>query len=462
MAMVRVLNSFFPKRTLLLAAAEALLAILVLVGIAYFWMGADAELYLAFELGYTKITVFCAVFMLMMYYFDLYDSAVMSSARELYIRFTQVVGTSALLLALVYYMLPELQLGRQILWPGIIGVAIAIIGGRQLFFALNRTDRFADRVVLLGTGNLARHLAQEVTCRPELGVRVLGYVGEASTPLGGLRRLGEADDLPELVTQHKIDRVIITVPDRRGHLPTEKLLQLKTQGILIQDGADFYEMVTGRLALDSLRLSWLLFAPASGISRSTLFSQRLASLVLSLFGLLISLPLMAVIAVAIWLDSKGPILFHQERVGEGGRVFTLHKFRSMRINGNGDGEFKPTSENDDRCTRVGRWLRRTRLDELPQLYNILRGDMSIVGPRPFARDEEEHWARQIPYYRLRWLVKPGVTGWAQIHRGYNATLEDNVDKLSYDLFYVKNMSLGLDLVILLQTIKIVLLGRGAR
>ena len=463
--MVRLLNAFIPKRTLLLSVSELLLTFAVLVGITYVWMGPDAELFLLFEQGYMKIAVFCGVFMVAMYYFDLYDSLVISSAREVHIRFIQVVGTSALLLAILYYLQPGLQLSSQILWPGIAGVAIAVICGRQVFFLLNRSEPFAERVVLLGPGSLATDLANEVKRRPELGVRIWGYVDdgtEGAAQLNGFRRLGTSDNLPNLIEQERIDRVIVTLSDRRGRLPVETLLKLKTRGTLIQDGASFYETVTGRLALDSLRLSWLLFAPGSGISRSTLFYKRVSSLILSLVALVISLPVMALIAVAIWLDSGLPIIFRQQRVGQGGQVFTLYKFRSMKVGADTQGEFKPTTENDDRCTRVGRWLRRTRLDELPQLYNILKGDMSFVGPRPFARDEEEDWAEQISFYRQRWLVKPGATGWAQVHRGYCATLEDNLEKLSYDLFYIKNMSLGLDLLILLQTAKILFLGRGAR
>jgi lipopolysaccharide/colanic/teichoic acid biosynthesis glycosyltransferase len=230
----------------------------------------------------------------------------------------------------------------------------------------------------------------------------------------------------------------------------------------VLDGVGYYELITGKIWLESLALE--LEQPSeerpAAASPFLLVGKRLASVALSLGVLALAAPVMALIALAIRLDSEGPVIFRQKRVGQNGQLFTLYKFRSMR-NGN-HGPFRPAQKNDQRFTRLGGWLRRTRLDELPQLWNILRGDMSFVGPRPFAWEEEKQLVRDIPFYSRRWSVKPGVTGWAQIQRGYCATLEDNIDKLAYDLFYIKNLSLGMDLLILFQTTKILLQGRGAR
>jgi lipopolysaccharide/colanic/teichoic acid biosynthesis glycosyltransferase len=250
--------------------------------------------------------------------------------------------------------------------------------------------------------------------------------------------------------------------DRRRALPVETLLRMKTRGILVQDGSDVYEAVTGKVPLDSLRLSWLLFSPGFRVSQSMLLYKRVASLVISTLGLVVTLPLMGLIALAIRLDSEGPVIFRQKRIGQDGKAFTLYKFRSMRTGTDPDEQIVPAQENDERFSRVGRWLRRNRLDELPQLYNILRGDMCLVGPRPFVPEQEEECVHQIPFYSQRWSVKPGATGWAQVHNGYCATLDDNREKLAYDLFYIKNLSLGLDVLILFETIKILVLGRGAR
>jgi len=250
--------------------------------------------------------------------------------------------------------------------------------------------------------------------------------------------------------------------ERRGLLPVDLLLRLKTRGILVQDGSEAYESLTGKVPVDALRTSWLLFSPNFPASRPMLVYKRLTSIILSSLGLLITLPLMALIAVALRLDSKGPIIFRQKRVGQDGTVFDLYKFRSMYESPDPIAQSAPARENDGRFTRVGRWLRRTRLDELPQLYNILRGDMYFIGPRPFAQVQEEDLAEKIPYYRQRWAVKPGATGWAQINYGYCETVEDNTEKLAYDLFYIRNMSIGLDLLIAFRTVKVLLLGRGSR
>jgi lipopolysaccharide/colanic/teichoic acid biosynthesis glycosyltransferase len=254
--------------------------------------------------------------------------------------------------------------------------------------------------------------------------------------------------------------------NRRGKLPIEQLLELKAQGVIVEDGSDFYETLAGKIPLESLRPSQLVFGPGFFVNGTLLFYKRVSSILISLICLIPALPLMGLTALAIWFDSGAPILFRQKRVGKAGKIFTLYKFRSMRTEGNGNangnGKVQPALEDDKRITRVGRWIRRLRIDELPQLYNVLRGDMHFVGPRPFMVEEEEELARQIPFYKYRWVTKPGVTGWAQIHRPYCATLEDNQDKLSYDLFYIKHMSVGLDLLILFKTVKILLWRRGAR
>jgi lipopolysaccharide/colanic/teichoic acid biosynthesis glycosyltransferase len=260
-----------------------------------------------------------------------------------------------------------------------------------------------------------------------------------------------------------VDQIIVAMGDRRGNLPVQQLLGLKAQGIDVRDGMDVYEALNRQVHVDSARLtSWLLFSGGYRVSKGMLFYKRLCSVIFSLLGFLVTLPLMGLIALVIRLDSEGPAIFRQERVGKDGKIFTLFKFRSMFDGADQDGKHKPAQIGDGRCTRVGRVLRRTRLDELPQLYNILRGDMYFIGPRPFVPDQEEKLATKIPYYEQRWTVKPGATGWAQVSRGYCATIEDNVEKLSYDLFYIKNMSMGLDFLVFLKTLKVLLLGRGGR
>ncbi len=249
--------------------------------------------------------------------------------------------------------------------------------------------------------------------------------------------------------------------DRRGKMQVEKLLRLKTRGVYIQDGPEYYESITGKIPLESLRLSWLLFSPGFHVRAALRLYKRVFSIFLSSLAILITSPIMLLAALAIRLDSSGPVIFRQKRVGEQGKLFTVFKFRSM-FDGSHKLALTPAEHGDARVTRVGKWLRRTRIDELPQLFNIMKGDMAFVGPRPFVPEQEEECAAKIPFYRERWLVKPGATGWAQINRGYCATIDDNRDKLAYDLFYIKNVSFGLDLFIMVSTLKILLLGRGGR
>lgn len=463
--MVRIFHAYFPIRTLLLALADALVIVIGLSAGTMAVYGSAFSSSFAYADILPKIAVAGIVCMLCIHYFDLYSSHVLADSREVATRLSQVVGTCAIILAVLYYAYPGLKLHHRILITGMVLVGALLIACRKLFFVLNGVSRLNQRVVLLAGGPLAVSLADEFQSRPELGVQTLGYIGDVTDVAAdhpGLRRLGDFDDLAELVEQKHIDRVIVTMSERRGRLPLEPLLDLKSRGVKVEDGSDVYESVTGRIPLESLRLSQLVFSDGFRVSDITLLYKRGLSILLSLLSLFLALPYMILIAIAICLDSPGPALFRQKRIGKNGKQFTLYKFRSMRVDADQDGFPRPVEEDDDRLTRVGRWLRRSRMDELPQLYNILRGDMYFIGPRPFVVEQERDLARQIPYYRYRWTVKPGATGWAQIHRGYCATLDDNTEKLAYDLFYIKNVSVGLDLLILFQTIKILLLGRGSR
>jgi len=464
--MIRILNAYFPARTLLLVFTETLVAFCALIGTTYVFYGQDSSILLFYENGLLRIAIVCAICMVCIYYYDLYNSLVISSAREVVTKLVQVVGTTCIILAVLYYLYPAIQIRTGLFVPAVLFMGICLIGWRRVFAFVNRSERFAERAVILGDGPLVLPLAHEIASRPELGFRVVGFVGDPNVSTDGLARLGSIDEIADVAAGRKIDRVIVTMGDRRGKLPVERLLNMKMGGVMIEDGNAFYETLTGKVALESLRPSQLLFSSGFFASRGTLITKRLGSFVLSLICIALTLPVMAAVAVAIWLDSGKPILFRQRRVGKDGEIFTLFKFRSMKVEGNanadGNGKAQPATANDERFTRIGRWIRRLRVDELPQLYNILKGDMYFVGPRPFMLEEEEQLALQIPFYKQRWSVKPGVTGWAQINRPYCVSLEDNIEKLSYDLFYVKNMSVGLDMLILFQTAKTLLLRRGSR
>ncbi len=461
--MIRLFNAYFPTRTLLLTVTEAILVTFGFVLAVIFWAGTtvDANIYLLYDNGLGRIGLIVGVFVLLMYYFDLYDTIVLSNRREVVTRLVGVLGCSFVTLSVLYYAFPDVRLSGSTLWIGVAIVGIALPAWRKLFFVLNRSARFSERAIFYGDGPLALPLMQEVSNRPELGVRIVGFVGQSNSMSPRVSRFDDSD-LEDVAQQHDVQRIVITMGDRRGKLQVDKLLKLKTRGVYIQDGPEYYESITGKIPLDSLRLSWLLFSPGFHVRTALRLYKRLFSLFLGSLSIIVTSPLMLLAAIAIRLDSPGPVIFRQQRVGENGKLFTVFKFRSMR-QGSDKLKLTPVSEDDDpRVTRVGKWLRRTRVDELPQLFNIVKGDMAFVGPRPFVPSQEEECVAKIPFYKERWLVKPGATGWAQINRGYNITLEDNREKLAYDLFYIKNVSFGLDLFIMFSTIKILLLGRGGR
>jgi len=459
--MIRLFNAYFPTRTILLTVSEALLVTASFVAAVVLWKGPtlDANIYLLYDNGVGRILLVVAVFVVLMYYFDLYDSFVLSNRREVVTRLVGVLGSAFVALAMLYYAFPEISLGGSSLWIGVGIVVVALPLWRRLFFVLNRSARFSERAILYGGGPLATALMHEVTNRSELGVKIVGVIGEDVPTVPGIPQL--QGDIDELVEQKGVQRVVVTMGDRRGRLPVEDLLRLKARGVYIQDGPDYYESVTGKIPLDSLRLSWLLFSPGFHVRTALQLYKRAFSLLLGSLALVVTSPIMLLAAIAIRLDSPGPVIFRQKRVGENGRLFDIYKFRSM-YDGSDKRDLTPAEHGDMRVTGVGKWLRRTRIDELPQLFNIVKGDMAFVGPRPFVPEQEMECAEKIPFYKERWLVKPGATGWAQINRGYNVTLEDNQEKLAYDLFYIKNVSFGLDLYILFSTIKTLVLGRGGR
>ncbi|MGB6788894.1 MAG: sugar transferase [Candidatus Acidiferrales bacterium] len=464
--MIRFFHTYFPARTLLLGISETLLITAAFVGATFARLGMnDASVMLNYNQGFLKILVVAIVFILCMYYFDLYDSFILSNRREVLTRLVQVLGTVCILLALLYFVFPPLQLGRGIFSIGLIFVALLLFAWRRLFLAVNTMPQFAERALILGDGPLAKPLIEEIEARKELGIRVVGQMRQIEN--GDPRYASFSNEeqfelLARQVDSYRAGRIIIAMGERRGRMPVEALLQLKGRGVQIQDGADVYEAITGKVPIGSLRLSWLLFSPSFRVSKPLLLYKRAFSCLISLLCLIVGAPLMILAAIAIRLDSKGPIIFKQKRVGEGGKLFTLYKFRTMIDGADQDDNFRPAEKSDERFTRVGRLLRRTRIDELPQVFNILKGDMYFIGPRPFVQNQEMECVEKIPYYRQRWSVKPGATGWAQINRGYCATIEDNTEKLEYDLFYIKNISIGLDLLIMFRTLKILLLSRGSR
>ena len=472
--MIRFLNTYIPKRTLLLGISEACLITLALVASALARLGVgEARFMLTYQYGSLKIVLVSVAFLACMYYFDLYDSTVVSNRREALVRLIQVMGVAYIALGLLYYLYPPVKLGRGIFHLGFLFVGLLLLLWRRLFSIFNNTQRLAERVIILGEGPLAKSLLKEIEKRPELGIRVAGRVQlRTSENRPDNHEIGE---IPVILSQtdfceglaigrpiRGIDRIVVAMEERRGKLPVDLLLSLKNHGVQVQDGNDVYESITGKVPIESIRLSWLLFSPGSHASGLFPIYKRLASVVISIVGLLLSLPLLPFVIIAIKLSSPGGVLYWQNRVGRDDRIFRCYKFRTMRCDA--ETETGPTwaEDEDPRVTLVGRFLRKTRIDEIPQLLNVLKGDMSLVGPRPERPEFVTALNERIPYYHLRHSVRPGITGWAQILYKYGSSVEDAKEKLRYDLYYIKNRSVGLDLLIVLNTIKIVLVGRGAR
>ncbi len=408
-----------------------------------------------------------------MYYFDLYDSSVLGNRREVLIRLIQVLGTTYSVLVLLYYVYPPLELGRGISVIGLLLVAALLFFWRGLFAKLNSISDFAERALILGDGPLAEVLQQEIESRPELGIRVVGRIAA-----NGNRSRRADDELPTVsaasvdtdavehlssaVSFFRPNRIVVAMGDRRGKLPVDALLALKCRGLQVQDGVEVYEAITGKVHTESVRLGWLLFSPGCHSSRLHLAYKRAASTIVSIIGLVLTLPLLPFIYLAIRWTSPGPIFYRQRRVGRDGVAFDCFKFRTMRADAEADSGPTWAADDDPRITRVGKFLRMSRMDEIPQLWNVLRGDMSFVGPRPERPEFVRSLDQEIPYYHLRHTVRPGITGWAQVRHKYGSSVEDAREKLRYDLFYIKNMSLGLDLLVFFETIKVILWSRGAK
>ncbi|MGC1484112.1 MAG: TIGR03013 family XrtA/PEP-CTERM system glycosyltransferase [Candidatus Acidiferrum sp.] len=472
--MIRLLNAYIPKRTLLLGISEACLISLALVASALARLGAgEASFMLRYQYGALKILFVAVAFLTCMYYFDLYDSTIVSNRREALVRLVQVMGVAYLALGLVYYLFPPVKLGRGIFHIGFLLVGISLLLWRRLFSVINNTKGLAERVMILGEGALARSLLHEIETRPELGIRVASRAEmftNGNTP-GNEERGGWPITLSQTSVFESVavsrpirgvDRIVVAMEERRGKLPVDLLLSLKNRGVQVQDGNDVYESITGKVPIESIRISWLLFSPGSSASRPFLIYKRLASAIISIIGLLLTLPLLPFVVLAIKLSSPGQVLYSQSRVGRDGTVFRCYKFRTMRSDAEADSGPTWAKDDDPRITPVGKILRKTRMDEIPQLWNVLKGEMSLVGPRPERPEFVEGLTQEIPYYQLRHSVRPGITGWAQVLYKYGSTVEDAKEKLRYDLYYIKNASVGLDLLILFNTVKIVLLGRGAK
>jgi sugar transferase (PEP-CTERM system associated) len=463
--MIKIGGQRVPTWTLLLWASDMLwiaLGLLMATGLRFFSLH-NTIAYLREPHTAWRFGVVVLAASLALYYNDLYSPEVVSRKNELTIRVFHALGVACVFLAMLYFFAPDSSPGRGIAVLAAPATLILTLAGRMM--STDLMLRGPERVLVVGTAPAGISLVREIIRRRELNLKVIGFLDEHGQNIGkslvnpGI--IGGVEELQEIVLKEKIDRVVLALAERRGLTPVRDLLQLKFQGIGVEDAHTINEKIMGRIFLEHLSPSWLILSEGFRKSRLLVIAKRIIDFVISFALLIITFPLLILIALGIWLETGSPILFRQERTGLGGRPFQILKFRSMRQNAE-EGGPKWAAEDDQRVTRVGKFIRKFRLDELPQLINVFRGEMSLVGPRP----ERPYFCAMLeqttPYFILRQSVRPGITGWAQIKYQYGGSIEESKTKLEYDLFYIKHLSLVLDVVILFGTAKVMLSGHGAK
>ncbi len=424
--------------------------------------------------GLPKIIFATAICLTTLYLYDLYVFTVINSRKELVLRIMQALGITWVLLAMLFYFFPALLVGRGIAAYSVVIILSFLLSFRiGIHYILGHPD-IGEKILIVGDGSVVEDTTHAVSIRRDAGHRIVGFVANADLATNGhngngngngdgIRRFGTVDELEAIVDGEGIDRIVIGTRERRGAFPAEALLRLRLAGVVnIEESTSFFERVTGRVHLDNLLPSWLIFSIRPRDTRlRTVFREALHR-GLATLGLIITFPFALITALIIKLESRGPVFYRQERVGRNGKIFKVIKFRSMRVNSEPDGKPVWAAKDDDRVTLFGRFTRKTRIDEIPQFWNIIRGEMSFVGPRPERPYFVEKLSEDIPYYQYRHLVAPGLTGWAQVKYPYGSSVEDARQKLQYDLYYIKNQTLTLDLIIIFETVKTVLFGRGGQ
>jgi sugar transferase (PEP-CTERM system associated) len=454
-------------RGVLLVVAESVLIVMAIGLAAYIRLGDWMWVVMAEEHGLLKALLLAAICQTCLYYADLYEIRRVSDRGELFVRIVQALGGASFILAAVYFWLPATMIGRGVFLIAATMIVVLIVGWRVVFDWLSQQVGPRERLLLIGTSPASVALAKELfESRQTLGVDIVGFVdpdpARVGLPVLNPGIIGTVEDIPAIVRARSVDRVVVSLGDARGKLPMEKLLEMKLDGVRFDHLASVYEQYTGKIAVENLRPSWLIFSSGFGKTKLLRAGKRAIDILVGALGLVLLWPLFLLVGVLVKLTSRGPALYHQSRVGQDGRVFSVHKFRSMSVDAEAQTGAVWATVNDSRATRFGSFLRRSRLDELPQLWNVLVGEMSLVGPRPERPEFVEQLTKTIPFYNLRHVVRPGVTGWAQVRYTYGACVEDALEKLQYDLFYIKHLTLAFDLTILFLTIKTVVLGRGAR
>ena len=464
--MIRLFNVFIPARILALLAIEAAImelcyVIAVFVAAKLFVNAPGADYFLFSDHGFWRIGISVVVTILVLYFHDLYDDARKRSSLELAQHMLVALGVSFLSQAFLAYLSGGLIVPRYTMILGSILIFLVFPVWRIMFALYVTRGIHPESVVFVGTSPTLLEISARVRAMADLGMRVVGFYDDNAggpDPLPGITRLGTLQNLQECLSL-KPHRIVVGLSERREKLPIAELMQLRFSGVQIEQAADTYETVYGRISTREFRASQFIFMQLRPLS---VLAQSVYCAILALVGLIILAPVMLLVALAVRLTSRGPALYKQQRVGLNGRLFYVYKFRSMYVDAESRTGAVWATRNDPRITPLGRFLRKARLDELPQLVNVLNGDMAIAGPRPERPEFVEQLSEQLPYFRQRHCVKPGITGWAQINYKYGDTVEDTRIKLEYDFYYIKHMSPSLDAYIFFHTIKTMLLSRGAQ
>ncbi len=460
--MIRLFRVFIPASVVALLISEILLVAASYSLASVFTLSLDPYMYMIPQGNFWKVLFVTLCIILGLYFQDLYTDFRIPSRTTLVQQVCIAVGSALLVMAFLGYLDSDLLLPRWLMVMGSLTVLVLLPAWRVVYWRYVIVALRSERVLMLGNSEILAEVADHILTHPEFGYTVIGYLCEEAPISFPVQCLGPIASLRKVYDELRPTRIVVGMAERRNRLPVQELLEIRFAGVIIEDAADTYEMATRRVCGRRIQPSQLIFTSELGPRAHALAVQSFYSLLMGILGLVLFSPLMVLTGLAVKMTSKGPAFYKQRRVGINGQVFTLYKFRSMYVDAEARTGAVWAKVDDPRITPLGKWLRNLRLDELPQFWNVVKGDMSMVGPRPERPEFVDMLAHQIPYYRQRLAVKPGITGWAQINHKYGDTELDAIIKLEYDLYYIKHVGAALDLYIIFHTIKVMLLKRGAQ
>ncbi len=455
-------KNYYPLRNLIFLGGESFLIFITFCLVHYTLLGNSLHLpgLTTYYIRAAAITFTCQI---CLYFYDLYDLSRNFNFTETVTRMTKAFGLGFIVLGATFYFLPETSTSIIICWPSYLAIYGIILLWRWAYNYIVKQRLFTQNILIIGTGQLASDITKVIEEKNDSAYKITNFLGDTEVEFN-FHKAKILSEIPKMVPycrEHHIERIILALDDRRKKTPTRELLKCKLNGIIVEQGVSFYEGITGKLLVEKVDPSEIFFSDGFTLSRWAYLCKRILDISLSVFGLTLSLPITLLSSLIIKLESPGPVFYFQERVGKKGATFMVIKFRSMEQDAEKDGAVW-AMENDTRVTRFGSFIRKARIDELPQMWNVLKGEMSFVGPRPERPVFVDQLTESIPYYAIRHYIKPGITGWAQVCYPYGASAEDALRKLEYDLYYMKNISIFMDLVVILQTVKTVIFRKGSR